>query len=187
MKLTHLALAAALAGVSFGAQAGPNWNYVEAGFVRLNSDSLDGDGFGMRGSVAVAESWHLFARFDNGSGDVGRNSFDFNSFSVGAGYNFGINDSTDFVARLAYERAEVEVFRSSGSADGYSVFAGVRSQLSDNFTLGAGVAFFDGDEDSSTALQLEAQYAFTPSIAVSLAIEGDDDGQTFFIGPRLNF
>lgn len=183
MKVRHIALAAILAGASLTANAGPNWNYVEGGYVRANPDDLDSiDGFGIRGSVAFADNWHVFGRHDNLS-----DSFDVSRTSLGVGYNVGISDRTDFVARVAYERVDVEVLGIDTDGNGYSVLVGLRGNVTDAFTVGAGVEYTDIEDGDDTVLKLDAQYAINETFAVAFEAEAGDDGQQYFIGPRITF
>jgi Ax21 family sulfation-dependent quorum factor len=183
MKIRHIALAAILAGASLTAHAGPNWNYVEGGYVRANPDGLDDvDGFGIRGSVAFADSWHVFGRYDDLS-----DSFDISRTSFGVGYNLGISDRTDFYTRVAYERVDAEVLGIDVDGNGYSVLVGLRGNVTDTFTLGAGVEYTDIEDGDDTVLKLDAQYAINPTFAVAFEAEVGNDGQQYFIGPRITF
>jgi Ax21 family sulfation-dependent quorum factor len=183
MKIRHLALAAILAGTSLGATAGPNWNYVEGGYVRVNPDGVgNADGFGIRGSVAFADSWHVFGRYDEVSEGI-----DISRTSLGLGYNLGISERTDFVTRVAYERVDVSGFGGSVDGNGYSVLVGLRGNVTDAFTVGAGVEYTDIEDGDDTVFKLDAQYAINETFAVAFEAEAGDDGQSYFIGPRITF
>jgi Ax21 family sulfation-dependent quorum factor len=133
----QIVLALALAAASFGATAGElSYSYVQGGYARTHIDNLgNGDGFGVDGSVAVSGNIHIFGGYTMQSASEDGIDVDLNSTRLGVGFNTPINERADFIARAAYERADVDVdvpgFGSfDGNADGYSLEAGFRGQLS---------------------------------------------------------
>jgi len=133
----QIVLALALAAASLGANAGElSYSYVQGGYARTHIDNLgNGDGFGVDGSVAVSKNVHIFGGYTMQSASEDGIDVDLNSTRLGVGFNTPINERADFIARAAYERADVDVdvpgFGSfDGNADGYSLEAGFRGQLS---------------------------------------------------------
>ena len=57
---------------------GFDYNYVEAGYVSTEVDAglvdVDGDGFGLRGSMALKDNVHIFAALDDQDLDLGMES-----------------------------------------------------------------------------------------------------------------
>lgn len=183
MRIHRYLVATLLAAASLSAQAGPNWSFVEAGYARAHPDGGPNlDGFGLRGSVAFADQWHLFGRYDDLSDRV-----DLSRTSLGIGYNLGISDRTDLVARASYERVDASFGGIEADGNGYGVYVGLRGNVSDAFTLGAGVKYTDIEDGNETVFQLDAQYQFTPSWALAFEVEAGDEGEAYFIGPRLTF
>lgn len=135
--MKKIALALALAGTSFAATAGEmSYSYVEGGYVRTHIDSLgNGDGFGVDGSVAVHKNIHVFGGYSSQSASEYGIDVDLQHTRLGVGFNTSLNDRADFIARAAYERAEMDVdvpgFGSfDGNADGWSLESGFRGTLS---------------------------------------------------------
>lgn len=186
MKRTAIALLAALAATPFAASAGDlSYSYLEAGYLRADPDGLDAEnGFGIRGSGAITDNLHVFGGFDRYSVDVIDEDFDVDQFRLGLGYNTPITDSTDFVARVAYERFDAEDLV---DGNGFSVEAGVRSAFSPNFEGSAALRYTDVEDSNDTQLVLGGQYKFNATWGVSAEVALSDDGNSLFIGPRASF
>lgn len=108
-----------------------SYNYVEGNYVRTNSDhNTDVDGFGIKGSYAFSPNFHVF-------GDLNRQDFphndgySFNEWRAGVGYNAALNDSADFLGRVAY--AETDVNGPYRNSHGYNLEAGIRNSFNQNF------------------------------------------------------
>lgn len=189
-------LASALLLPVLGHAGDLSYTYVEATYGETEIDvgqgvgDVEGDGFGLSGSLAVAPNWHVFA-------DFASSDFDFNvettQYRVGGGYNYPISDSTDVIARLSYVSVEAEVDTPFGSfdadEDGFGLGAGVRGKVADSFELEGAVEYVDlgGDSGGDTAFIAEGRYSFTPTFALGAGIEVGDDVTTYGISARLNF
>lgn len=179
-----LALALALPGASAFAQGsatGVSWSYFDFGVqhVSPDDDALDsGTGFGVRGSGAINDNWHVFLGWNRtpiegsgpvtgpgGSDGIASVDDDLDRYTFGIGYNVPVAASTDLFARVGYERVgsadfDVAIFTPplgqaiSGvkldSTDGYSVEVGVRSAFSPRFEAGVSARYtaFDDPEVS---------------------------------------
>lgn len=192
MKRTALFLALAFAAPLAAQAADLSYSYLEAGYIYTDPDGADGDGgFAIRGSGAITDNWHVFGGYD----DTDFDAFDFQSWRVGLGYNTPINDQIDFVGRIAYEKAEVDVdvsCQALGICDvlddnGFSVEAGIRGEFAPNFEGHVAVRYIDIADDSTTGLALGAQYKFNQNWGIATDAFVSSDGNQFFIGPRLSF
>ncbi|MET3008677.1 Ax21 family protein [Stenotrophomonas koreensis] len=126
MKNTVIALGLA-AIVPFAASAADgrlSYNYVEGGYVATDSKGGDADGFGIKGSFAVHPNYHVFADYTGQETDLGK--VDVDQWRIGAGYNRGINSTTDLVARAAYQKFDPQY---GYDFNGVSAEVGLRSQL----------------------------------------------------------
>jgi hypothetical protein len=165
--------------------AGPTYNYIDVGYLSVNVD--DGptlDGFGATGSFALTESFHVVA----GYSEVSDSPWTVNSGGVALGWNYSLNDITDFVARAGWEYGRVKLSGFGSDDDnGWSVEAGVRSMLSPQFELNGFIShvdIFDGDEQ---ALSVGGVYYFTPSIGVGASVTLSDDATGWDVGIRFTF
>lgn len=189
-------LAGALLLPAMGYAGDMSYSYVEAGYGETEIDvgqgfgDVEGDGFSLAGSLAVAPNWHVFADFAGAD-------FDFNvestSYRVGGGFNYGISDTADVIARLSYVNVEVEVDTAFGTfsedEDGFGLGVGLRGEVVDNFELEGGIEYLDlgGDGGDDTSFIAEGRYFFTPMFAVGAGVEIGDDFTTYGINARLNF
>ncbi len=183
MKLKQLLIACALV-VPFTAGAEDlSYSYLQAGVTRIDVDEGGSEnGYSFAGSGALNENWHIAGEYTSYDVDFGLLSDSVDAWNVGLGYNMGIADSTDFVARLSYEKLESSVF----DANGYGIEVGVRHAFNENFEGGASLKHVDIEDEGDTGVELYGQYKFgTWGIVGSLGF--NNDGNEVFIGPRLSF
>ena len=171
---------------------GLSYNYLQLGYQRADLDgdfagiSIDGDGYGVGGSLEVGENWFIGVGYNALDFDFG---VDLEQLSVGAGYHFGLSDRSDFYATLAYIRAELSASGfGSIDEDGYGVTIGIRGMLSDNVELQGSIAYTDlGDGADGTAFGAGALYNFTETFALGFEVSADDDVTVYGIGARFYF
>lgn len=192
MKRSLLALTL-LAALPLAASAaeGVSYNYVEAGYIGTNTDGGDADGWAINGSGAIAPNFHIFGGYsgqttdDFDVGPVRFEGVDVDQWRAGLGYNHEISPAADLVTRIAYEKAEVDA---GGSADGYSIEAGVRGALTPNFEGYALAGYEDGDEfDGDFYGRVGALVKFNPTWGISGDVKIVDGDTQFFVGPRMTF
>ncbi len=172
------------------------------------------EGIKVNGSVGLVElgpvGLHLFGEFfdgdfsgtsttcDGGEGAPDTTiSGDRNSQSIagGLGLSIAISDSTDVVARAAYvDISDFEVPNSScqlesGSDQGYFTEAMVRSELSDNVEIEAGVRYSNlRDSDiSNTDVLLGIGYHLTDWVSLRARAVIFDNDTGIELGARLYF
>ncbi len=166
-----------------------DYTYVEVGYISADLDtggiSVDGDGFGINGSFAITDTYHLFAGYSTLGFDF---SIDLNQLAVGGGMHFGLSPTIDFVGTLAYLDAEIEVplLGPTVSEDGFGIGVGVRGALNSSFEWEAGIDYSDVGE-SGTSFRLDGRYYFTDTIAAGAGVEFDDDATVYAIGMRVEF
>lgn len=185
--MKRLVLAIALAAtLPFAASAadGISYNSVKGGYVATNTDGGDADGWGLGGSVAVHQNFHLFADYANQK--IDHTSVDFDQWRVGAGYNRGISQRTDFVGTLAYEKLDAGA---GINAEGYSVEAGLRSALTPNIEGYAMVGYQDGHDFEGDAYgRLGTNVKFNQNWGINADVRLVKGGDTqWFVGPRFTW
>ena len=168
---------------------GPNYNYIEGSYQRVTLDDgfidIDGDGFGIGGSVGIADNWQLIGGYNSTDFDFG---IDLDQLLIGGGFHTALTPNTDFVANLAYIRLDASALGQSFDDDGYAASIGVRSMVSDKFELAGFVQYADlSDSGNDTSVRGEAWYSFTQSFAVGLNVGTADDVLTYGIGARVYF
>lgn len=204
----QLALAVVLAAASLSANAGElNYNWLEAGYLRTDIDQIgDGDGYAINGSAALGEALHLFGGYSSQTGADDGVDVELDQVRVGLGVNYALGARADFLTRVAYERAETRVtvagFGSGeGEVDGYSIEAGVRGLLADNFegwvlggftdanraqANGFDVAL-DEEQDEEFYGRVGAQLKFSPTWGLVGEGRFADDFSEVFLGARASF
>lgn len=185
MKRTLLALTL-LAAVPFAASAaeGVSYNYVQGGYVATEGDgAADADGFGIDGSVAVHDNFHVFGGFNQQ--EVDNTNIDIDQWKLGVGYNYGITDKADLVTRIAYEKLDAG---SNLDFDGYSAEVGVRGALGSKFEAYAMAGYEDYEQfDGDFYGRVGAQVKFNDNWGVSGDVKFADGDAQWFVGPRFSW
>ena len=184
-----------LMGLSAGAAAqgadgasGLKYTFVEVGYGQLSFDDpdVDGDGFGIGGSYALTDQFHLFANYRTASLDFDIDTTDMN---VGFGFNSPISDTIDVVATLSYVYVEFDQ-ATFGSADdnGLGGGIGLRALMTPQIELFGGVEYVDlSDSGSDTALGAGIRYNFNEKFAAGLAGDWSDDASSYTLTGRMYF
>jgi Ax21 family sulfation-dependent quorum factor len=184
MKRSLLALAM-FAALPFAASAadGISYTYVQGGYVATNTDSGDADGWGLAGSAALSQNFHVFGNFSNQ--DLKDVDADFNQWRVGLGYNRQVSQRMDLVTRVAYEKFDAG---NDLTSDGYSVEAGVRGSMTPMLEGYAMAGYEDGDDyDGDFYGKLGAQVKFNPNWGVAADVKFAENDTQWFVGPRLTW
>jgi Ax21 family sulfation-dependent quorum factor len=180
-KTLFLALALAL---PFAANADDlSYSYFEAGATRVDPDGAGSEnGFGFGGAGALTENWHVFGNYRSYDVSVLGTDFDVDGWNLGLGYNMGISDSMDFFGRASYEKFDADI----GDGNGWGLQAGVRNAFGKHFEGGASLKYTDIEDSDNTSVELYGQYKFGEWGIVG-TLSFSDDGNEFFIGPRISF
>jgi len=194
MKRSIFALALA-AALPLSAQAATElkYNFVELDYGRTTVDDnnvdVDFDGFGVKGSVKVAEPVYLFGSYQQGSDEILGVDVDLNQYQVGVGFRHAISDRADFIGELSYLNQDIEVGNfGSDSVDGGKISGGVRGLLADNFEGYVKANYIDGgDYDGDFTGTLGAQVMFNETWGLTGEAELGSDVKTYMIGLRASF
>ena len=83
-----------------------NYSYVELSYDETEiGANIDGDGLTLSGSFEINDEWHAFASFGNADYDFG---FDVDTWALGAGYVFPLQDDIDLYGRVLYIDREAD-------------------------------------------------------------------------------
>jgi hypothetical protein len=186
MDIRRTLLAAACVACALPASAEVTYDYLDIGY--LDSDiGISGDGFGLRGSVGISESFFMFGQYGDADYDAGFFDLGVTELRLGAGWHTPVNDSVDFVAALNWERTEVSTPFGDGSDNGYGVKLGLRGALSDALELNGHLRYVDyGQGANDTLLGVGIVYSFNERVGLVFDVEqGDSD--LIGIGLRVGF
>lgn len=164
-----------------------NYNFVQATYGQVDFDELDvdGNGFGIGGSMALSDSFHLFGAYTTADMDFG---VDLNQLEAGLGYNAPISETVDLVASLAYVSAEVEAAGFSADDNGYGLGVGLRAMLAPSFEVDGGISYVDmGDGGDDVGFGAGFLYHFTEQFSAGASAGWGDDVSSYSLNARMFF
>lgn len=183
MKRTFLALTL-LAALPFAASAaeGISYNHVQGGYTATNGD-VDADGYGIDGSVAVHDNFHIFGGYNEQ--EIDNTNVDVDQWKLGVGYNHEISPKADLVTRIAYEKLDAG---SGFDFDGYSAEVGVRGAMGDHFEGYAFAGYEDYEQfDGDFYGRLGANVKFNKNWGMNGDVKFADGDTQWFVGPRFSW
>ena len=187
------ALAAAAMLLPIGGQAA-NFGYSFIDFAIIpeaETDSgpfdVDGDGFQLRGSLSVTNTFFAFVEAEALEFD---RDVDFTRLAVGGGGHWPINQNLDLVARGGVVRYDVDAGPSDDDDIGFLLGARLRALVAKGFELEGGIdlstAEVGGFEDE-LILVGEGRYHFNNQFSVGGLLSFGDDLKQIGIYGRYNF
>jgi outer membrane protein with beta-barrel domain len=182
------ALAAALPLVSHAdtlAYTHGEISYLDTEIDAGNAD-ISGDGFGLRGSIAIQETFFAFAEYQSVEFD---SNVDASVMTLGGGAHWSLNDKLDIVGRVGISKAEVDVGAfGSVDEDGLMVGARLRAALMPRLEVEGGFDYRDIElVGKDTLLVLDGRYFFTENFAGGLMVELNDNGTNLGFNMRVTF
>jgi Outer membrane protein beta-barrel domain len=166
-----------------------NYSYAELGYVdtELSTDGgdVEGDGFALRGSLAVQQNFFVFANYQDLSFDAG---IDASLLEVGGGGHWPLNDKVDLIGKVGISKAEIEVGPFDADDDGFLLGARLRGVVAPKFELEGGFDYRDLDEaGDDTTIVVEGRYFFLEQLAGGLSVSIGDDVTSLGLNLRLTF
>ena len=197
MRLSPLLIVSALAcaPVLSVQAAGIDYNYVDIGYVTTDLDGFDKDldGYGLRGSLEVADNWFLYARWLDQNVSTRGVDVDLQRLSVGGGYAWSFAENMDLYGKVGYTQWELDVSNSGFGDpdfddDGYELGVGIRARPLDPFELEGSINYVDlSDSGDDTSLGVAGRWYITDNLALGLEGEFADDADTYAITFRWAF
>ena len=169
-----------------------DYNFIEIGYQTVEIDDVlpgldvDGDGFGIRGIVEVADQWYIVAAYRSVDFDLGR---DRDTLQLGGGYHVAISDRADLFADLSYLRDEASANGFASESDsGLGMRVGVRGMVSDRVELEGSLGYKDfGGNNDGTTFSVGALYEFTPVVHGGVFFDLEEDVTALGVGARIYF
>lgn len=192
----QLALAIALAAASFGTLAGElSYTFVEGGYSRTNLDfdgtDVDFDGFALRGSAALGQSFYALGGYSSASNDDFGTDIDLEQSQIGLGFHHPLSQGVraDFIAEVSYLNVEAKVAGFSEDDEAYRGSVGVRGLMAENFEGLIKANYSDaGDaQDGEFSGTVGAQFKFNPTWGIVGEVELGEDVTQYLIGVRASF
>jgi len=172
---------AVLATSSAAFAAGPQYNYLQGQWQESEQDGSNRelDGFGLAASVDLNQEFFAFGQFasvDDGGVEADR-------LAVGAAYKMPLGTHTDLnfgAGLVSYDFTNASL---NGDDDdqGLLLTAGVRSMLTAELELGAGLSYEDAF-DIEMLFNVYGAYHFNKQLSAGVALTtGDIDTTAFFV------
>lgn len=182
LVLLFLALAASASAKEF------DYNYFSLGYGNIEFDdvNVDGDGFGLAGSLAINDEFHVFAGYQAAGLDFG---IDVSTLGAGIGYHTSLSPVVDLVASVSYQYIDFDA-PGPGDADDNGLGLGVslRFAASEEIELNAGISYVDfSDSGNDTGFGVGGLYSFTDAFALGLGAEWSDDASSYTLEGRFYF
>lgn len=186
--LSGLAALAAAAPLASHADV-MDYSFAEAGYVdtQLDGDGfdVDGDGFALRGSLAVHPNFFVFAGYQDLSFDF---NVDASLLEVGGGGHWPLSDKVDIIGKLGIVKAELDAGPFDADDDGFLLGARVRGVVAPKFELEGGFDYRDLDDaGDETTIVLEGRYFFIEQLAGGLSVSIGDDITSIGLNVRWTF
>ena len=191
MKTSLIALAL-VAALPFAASAadGLSYNYAEADYAKTSADGK-AEGWGVKGSYAFLPNFHAFGEYTRQ--EISHTNLDVDQWRVGAGFNKEIAPTTDFVARVAYEKYD-EKFAQGLDFNGYSAEAGIRTAFGKHAEVYAmaGYEDFSKKHDISPEGDFYGRLGGQVKLNQNWGINGDikmfnNGDKQWTVGPRFSW
>src|SRR5262245_53205063 len=142
-----------------------SYTYAELGYVDADLDvgnfHVDGDGFALRGSLAVHQNYFVFANYQDLSFDGGVDS----SLLEGGGAHWPLTKTLDLIGKVGITKAELDSGRFDADDDGFLLGARLRGIIAPKVELEAGFDYRDLDEaGDDTTLVFDGRYFFLENL-----------------------
>lgn len=182
LVLLFLALSASASAKDF------DYDYfsLSYGNIEIDDSNVDGDGFGLAGSYAINEDFHVFAGYQSAGLDFG---IDLSAFGAGIGYHTTLTPVVDLVASVSYQYIDFDA-PGLGDADdnGLGLGVGLRFAASEEIELNAGISYVDfSDSGNDTSFGVGGLYSFTDAFALGLSADWGDDISSYTLEGRFYF
>ena len=188
MARSFLFILLAVISATAGAQ-GLSYNYFQGSYGSIDLDDsvidTDGTGFGISGSLALNENFHVTGEYQTADMDFG---IDLNLWEAHLGYNTNVSENLDFIAHIGYLRADIDASGLGTDDDGFLIGGGVRAALNSNMELNGSLDYIDFDAgDSEMRANAGFLVGLTEDLSVGVRASFWDDVNVYTINLRLNF
>jgi hypothetical protein len=171
------------------AKSGFDYTYAELGYDKHDFDvegapsGIDGDGFTLSGSVAVADAWHVYASYGTANLDFG---IDLDTWALGLGYSYPLKPDIDLYGRVLYIDTTADLGPRTEHDNGLGLQFRVRGRVNDKVEVEGGIQYLDV-ASSDTSLQASVRYYFTRAFSAGLGITFGGDADGLGINARYSF
>lgn len=193
LSRTFGALAAAALALPVAGQAADfDYSFVDLALlphaqVEAGNNDIDGDGFQLRGSLAVSSNFFVLAQLQDFDLDHG---VDMTRWVVGGGGHWPLNNNIDIIATVGVAQLNVDVGRFDEDDTGVFLGGRVRAQIAPRFELEGGVEYISaevGDSGNDVYLVGEGRYHFNDQFSLGALVNFSSDVETLGVYGRYSF
>ncbi len=175
-----------------------SYDYVQATYAAISIDTettmgdLEGNGFGVSGSVSVAPA----VAIEVGYGATNYDEFqgidsETNSLAFGITAHTSISPGTDILGSFTVIKGNVEASDGFYSVDeddtGNAISVGLRSLITDAIELEAEFSRTDIFDDKANEFSIGARFHVTNKFSLAAGYSTGDDVDTFLLNARFGF
>lgn len=155
--------------------------------VEVGNGDIDGDGFQLRGSLVVNQTFFALVELQDLEFDGG---IDTTRWMVGAGGHWPINNTLDIIGRAGVVRLDADAGNFDDDDTGVFLGGRVRANVAPRVEVEGGVEYvsaevFDAGDD--VYLVGEGRYHFTPQFSAGALLNVGGDTQQVGVYGRFNF
>lgn len=167
----------------------PSWNNIGVGYVSVDIEdsNFEPTGFTLLGSKLINDNVYLHGNYRLVSEDVNNNDVELSTLNLGLGVRHGLDETTDLFGQISYLNAEIEVGNFSDDENGYSLAAGVKSMLSDNFEVMVKATRDSLDGESETAFGIGASFYLNEKVSIGAGYQIADDINVLTVNIKAHF
>jgi len=182
-----LLMAVILAASSNAISREISYDYIQGTYSSVTDSSfpndIDGDRFGVSGSLGVTQNLALTAGFNATSFD---NDIDTSQFALGITLHAPIAVGTEVVGNLSALKAKIEGSNFDDNDTGFIVGIGLRHLVTNSVELDAGISYTDVYDDNFTTFGFGARFYANDKISFGIGYATEDDVDALLLNIRLN-
>lgn len=219
-RTSSILLTAAVMALPLGATAaeGLSYGFIEIDYINLDIDEPtdegfdrdfdDGDGWGVRASLPLGQSFFLFGNYSeteadfsffNNQGVLIPGDTDISRLDVGVGMIVPMTDASDLLLSAAYTDIDFDRFRLGATgdpglgdlgddpSDGFFVDLSWRAQVAERVEGSIGARYTEIEDLDGFSFVGNVMYELTPNVGINLSVDAGDELFTWGLGARYSF
>lgn len=164
-----------------------SYDYIQGTYSSVTDsrfpNDIDGDRFGVSGSLGVTQNLALTAGFNATNFD---NDIDTSQFVLGVTLHAPIVVGTEVVGNLSALKAEIEGIRFNDNDTGAIVGIGIRHLVTNSVELDAGISYTDVFDDNFTTFGFGARFYTNDEISFGIGYAAEDDADSILLNARFD-
>ncbi len=155
--------------------------------IEVGNGDVDGDGFQLRGSLEVSQTFFALVELQSLDLDAG---VDATRWLIGAGGHWPLNNTMDIVARGGIVRLEIDAGRFDDDDTGLFVGGRIRATVAPKIEVEGGIEYSSAEvfeSGNDFYLVAEGRYHFNQQFSAGALVNFSGDTQQLGVYGRFNF